>query len=787
MGYISNEKVLDIKEKITSDLSYLGKLYKAKKKDYLELSIDHNLVENYEKDGWEINEVLKTKTKIRKPKPHSKLFEDQIWCQFYELGFRTLNIDDNFKLPFSNDDTDKKQIDVVAINHETAIIIECKSSEKLKKAPSYKDEFDLLSLRLSGFRKVIHQVFGNELKLKFIFATRNLRISAESDDIKRLTSTSSYHHNDNSFEYVKSLIKNYKGAARYQFMGLVFKGERINNNKIEVPAVEGDMGGLKYYMFSIEPGILLKMGFVLHRTKANEEEMPTYQRLLIPSRLKGIKEFIDGGDGKESGFFPNSIIVNFNTEKNKLIFEPLAARGTSSSSSRAGILKLSNAYSIAYVIDGQHRLYGYAESKFKDTNTIPVVAFKDLPSIKQLEMFMDINQNQKAVSPSLRLTLEKDLFWDSDRVDSRIKALRSSVVQRLGTDQSSLLLNKIQIGEDSALLSSKPFSTALTTSGLLPTAKGNKYLDTNLEACLYDTNNNNHNQEMRRAEKNIYSLINLCYEFVEANYSKIFHQDKSLIVSNRGTYAFINIIGSLNSHLIASNTLKKSDTPEARFSAIEKYLAALLNAIENISPEKNKTLVEVQGKSAETIWLRNFQEMINSKFHDYNPVELVEWKERNDVALQATARQYAHEIEKFMKETVLNNVQLLFKDNWELEINSIKRICLDRAEKEKERLYKELNEVQEIEWTEMMNINDYKAIIEKNWTKKVDENTPTFEKIFSLDIGLGDFNSKTDKTKWIAKLNSMRNTIAHSATKNDGLSKEEVALLKVMRDHCLNQ
>ena len=146
--------------------------------------------------------------------------------------------------------------------------------------------------------------------------------------MQRFFSTNSYHHNDSSFQYVDSIIKNYKKAATYQFMGLLFKNQLINNEKIEIPAVEGDMGGLKYYMFSIEPGILLKMGFVLHRTKANEEEMPTYQRLLVPSRLKGITTFIDGPDGNGGGFFPNSIIVNFNTKKHKIIFEAGSKSGT---------------------------------------------------------------------------------------------------------------------------------------------------------------------------------------------------------------------------------------------------------------------------------------------------------------------------------------------------------------------------------------------------------------------------------------------------------------------------
>jgi DNA sulfur modification protein DndB len=66
-----------------------------------------------------------------------------------------------------------------------------------------------------------------------------------------------------------------------------------------------------------------------------------------------------------------------------------------------------------------------------ENNTVPVVAFSGLESSEQLEMFMDINQNQKAVSPSLRLDLEEDLYWDSDRADSRLKALRSSICKSL--------------------------------------------------------------------------------------------------------------------------------------------------------------------------------------------------------------------------------------------------------------------------------------------------------------------------------------------------------------------
>ncbi|WP_264558054.1 hypothetical protein [Flavobacterium sp. N1718] len=152
MAYIDQIKVVEIEKQITADPVFLGKLYQAKKNEYQVQTVDHNMVDTYLKDGWEVyGKSLKTKTRIRKLKSHSRKFEDDMWCQMYELGYRTLNISENLHLNFTNDD--KKQIDVIAINEDTAIIIECKSSEKFKKASSLKDEFELLGMRLDGFKK----------------------------------------------------------------------------------------------------------------------------------------------------------------------------------------------------------------------------------------------------------------------------------------------------------------------------------------------------------------------------------------------------------------------------------------------------------------------------------------------------------------------------------------------------------------------------------------------------------------------------------------------------------
>ncbi|MGB7815022.1 MAG: hypothetical protein WBL28_01590, partial [Methylotenera sp.] len=89
MSFIDSTEIEQLKSKYTDNLSFLGKLYKAKKSEYYIKSVDHNLVEGMKREGWqEFGRPAKTKTKLRKIKEHNIKFEDDIWCQLYDLGYR---------------------------------------------------------------------------------------------------------------------------------------------------------------------------------------------------------------------------------------------------------------------------------------------------------------------------------------------------------------------------------------------------------------------------------------------------------------------------------------------------------------------------------------------------------------------------------------------------------------------------------------------------------------------------------------------------------------------------
>lgn len=772
---------LELREKLSNDLSNLGKIYKAKSSRFHERSVEHSLVEDLIADGWEeFGRPLKTRTRLRRAKTHDVQLEDDMWCQLYRLGFRHFSVDRDFKLPFGKDPSEKKQIDVVAVNEDCVLLIECKSSERWAKPPCFKTEFEALRLRLAGHQKALEQLFGTGKRVKYIFATRKYRISRTSIDAKRLHDAGGFLYNDNAYDYVDGLLKAYKDAAHYQFMAMLLKNKDINKVRIEVPAIEGEMGGddEKYYMFSIEPKTLLKLGFVLHRTRANEAEMPTYQRLLVPSRLQGITKFIDDG-----GYFPNSVILNFSGENLKKI-EFQAHTRKEDTRSRTGVLKIPNAYAIAYIIDGQHRIYGYANSQYKSTDTIPVVAFLGLDSSEQLEMFMDINQNQKAVSPTLRITLEEDLYWNAPRLDLRIKALRSSIISQLGSDQSGPLFGKIALGEDRAELSAKPFADALLRCGLLPEAKGNKFIEEATNSSLYDTSSHDHHEAMEQSRTKTVDFINACYSFADEILDKDQNTLNAFIVYNRGTYAFISLIGSLNTYLTQEGKVKFCSTTEERFEAIQKYLQALFEALKSIQAEDKDRLLVKLGSGAETTWFRMFQDFVSKRFTGYLPADLLDWRERQDTELQDEGRKLAIKIERHLKNVCISNLKALFGDNWDIEIGAIKRECEKRAGEEEEKIYKEGLGRKKIDWTEMLTVPDYKTIIEKYWVKAPaprPDGFNTFEEYFALDIGHG-FNSKSEKSRWLSAFRSYRNTLAHEGTKDKGLNKHEVDLLREIHD-----
>ena len=115
MASLTISQIQAIKEHMTDDVSMLSKKFKAKKNPYDTQTVLLNELDDYLSNGWEEVSKLKYKARIQKLKPAGRRFEDDIWCMFYNLGFRHLNYDENLVVQWGDSPEDKHQLDVVAI------------------------------------------------------------------------------------------------------------------------------------------------------------------------------------------------------------------------------------------------------------------------------------------------------------------------------------------------------------------------------------------------------------------------------------------------------------------------------------------------------------------------------------------------------------------------------------------------------------------------------------------------------------------------------------------------
>jgi len=207
---------------------------------------------------------------------------------------------------------------------------------------------------------------------------------------------------EKELEYIESLIRQVGSTAKYQLYSTIFGGKKQANLKKEVVALRCRIGDRICYSFMMSAKELLNYAYVHHRKLSGiVESSQAYQRMLNPNKLKEIAKFIDN----EEGFFPNSIIVNFTRG---LYWQTKVPSGDV----EMGTITLPAHYGCAWIIDGQHRLYGVASAE--NDIIVPVLAFENINQRDQANIFVEINQKQKKVPPDLLWDLYSDIYHDSD-------------------------------------------------------------------------------------------------------------------------------------------------------------------------------------------------------------------------------------------------------------------------------------------------------------------------------------------------------------------------------------
>lgn len=730
----------------------LIKVRKLRSKTFIESKERRVALPELNEEGWEEYKSYKNNkfVGVRKNKRFDEVFEDRVWCLFEKLGFIYMNKDRSFIMSYDfNDPNNTQQIDVFAADEETVIIVECKAAETIKDGV-FKKPLEAFRGQMDGLRREAQKKFP-KAKVKFIWATHNYIMSPT--DQEKMRQWDIVHFSDAVINYYYELVKHLGSCARYQLLGNLFANQEIRNMDDKIPAIQGEMGGHKYYSFSIEPERLLKIGYVLHRNEANKNMMPTYQRLIKKNRLSKVRKFINDG-----GYFPNSLIISIESGGRGLQFD-VSGTKVDGAHSKLGVLHLPKKYRSAYIIDGQHRLYGYSDSNFATTNSIPVVAFVDLDRSEQIKLFMDINENQKAVPKTLRVTLNADMLWDSSDFNERRQALRSKIAQMFGEEETSPLMGRVVIGEDEKssirCITVEAIQTALRKSNFMSQFGKKNCI---IKDGTFDVGNNQDTCEL------LYPFLEGCLRYVKNEVPEEWERGDNnygVLTMNRGIQAVIRVINDIVNHLVdLKEIFPKSQRTEELIDQVAFYLDPLNEYLNNLTQQERKELRGYFGGGADTRFWRAFQREIAKERSDFNPDGLKEYWENEAKTYNSDSITYLREIEFWIKNTIKTALVKKYEDNW--EIKALPKSIYKRAKSiADERNYDSITSgdgVSTVSIWDCVTLKDCKEIITvgSHWTE-------LFESLFTRPEDKKLSGGKSARTEWIERVANLQNKLNMSS------------------------
>lgn len=175
-----------------------------------------------------------------------------------------------------------------------------------------------------------------------------------------------------------------------------------------------------FFIAKIDGKRLEKLSRVDVRQLFNEHDSTGLQRKIFRAKVINIAEFID----TSYSIFPGSLILMVNRKVKFNILED-------------EIEINENEEKLFTILDGQHRIAAFAESK--NSFDVVVSIFHDLPQFKMVELFKVVNTTQSPINPNLADELEVELPIMTPEKFSIL------VIKRLNYDVNSPFHNKIKM------------------------------------------------------------------------------------------------------------------------------------------------------------------------------------------------------------------------------------------------------------------------------------------------------------------------------------------------------
>jgi len=689
-------------------------------------------------DGWSVLRRGKMSLRLKRDKPIDEQLEDSVWTVLSQMGFDEMSDGRGFTIDFG-DGNNPRQIDVFAKDCESVVIVECTTCET-PKPKSLRELIDKILALQKPVGDAIRSHYGREHKLKVRWAIATRNVEWGEADLQKAETSKITVLRETELAYYEKLVSHLKVGARYQFLGHLFKDEEVAGLGIQVPATKGRMGKRTFYNFLIHPNDLLKIAYVSHRGSRDSADLDTYQRMLKPKRLKEIGAYVDKG-----GQFPTNIVINMRSRKG-LRFE---CREKVGEDTAFGMLNLPNRYACCWVIDGQHRLYGYAQSKRSEKNddrtTVPVLAYDSLPPTEEAGLFVDINCEQVRVTKRLLNELYANLRWDSDVFSERMDALAARIVGSLNQTPSSPLYDKIIVSNRDK----SPKRCLTMTSFIDGLTEGSFFgREDRPGPLMYAVGLEENRLEASRAKG--VGVLKDYFDLFRSGMSQGWELGDArggYVCTNNGIRALLMVLSDILRHISKHSTkdcdLLTAEDLKPEIARLAGPVVELLGAATDVETEEFRSRQALKGVTRNALLMMS---CINRSDSAFLPDRLAEYLQTIDEEGTHQAEELIDELQKTLFEYVITELKRAFSGSsnpkaWWFEgiPEKVRLECQERCE-----LERGVREPQQY-----ICLINYRDIAKYNW--------PLLEPLFSL----GEKAGKEKGTEWLCDLNTVRNITHH--------------------------
>lgn len=702
-------------------------------------------------DGWSVIRQGAYKVRIARPKLLKDAIPDRVWSLLFRMGFTHLSGRGGATLECKTQGSvTTNDLDLVAIDNDVAMYIRIGISREPRRVA----RFEEYAAELDGLRRC----FGNAIRARYgdrkiaaVYWSYNQNLTESDYDSAKENRLRVF--NERELAYYESLVEQIGSAARFQFLADLFGSSKVNSLALKVPAVRVRLGDNQCYSFAIAPEKLLRIAYVSHRAKGKPTDVDTYQRLLKRGRIRDIRAYVNNG-----GYFPTNIVMNIRSRRALQFDKASTPSGVDVTAGEIGWLTLPAEYKSAWVIDGQHRLFAYADAPERSRAELTVLAFENLEESDQARLFIDINAKQKSVKQNLLVELFAELHWNSDNLSDRVTAIISKLVLTLDSSSSSPFYQKIVRADDSAAssrsISLKTFSNALDSGELFfSEAKGDVTPGAFWQADQFAT--------LRRAEQFLDKWFTTTLVNVRSNWDLgklpggALGMNDSLVANILLLRSIVRQVAVYEPSALSSLTAKEL---WARFESWADIVATVYGEFQANDFALFRNLRGIQGQTQR---YRELQLRVRAKLPSFNPEGLDDYAKSRDQNTINEARTLVDDIERTLQQYILGTLKAVHGE-------SDKGWWFTGVPKQiRARILTQLNEEASADNKEnRFNFIDYRAIVQDQW------------QLFKDSLGQDKGNaSKEKRTAWMNRVNDIRNRVSH-ASKGASATLDDVQYLQ---------